>query len=88
MPLKRRLIRKIQKTYAARTASPNGAVRWASGAPDTACEGKIPYPDLTAAGLALQRLRSQGRPGLMIYRCPFCHKFHVGHQKKQMMRVM
>jgi hypothetical protein len=49
-----------------------------------ACEGKVrhasPRAALAALGITANRLaRSLGRHDLNIYRCGFCHGWHVGH---------
>jgi hypothetical protein len=81
VPLKYRQIRKLREKKAGKPASPHAAIRWATGSPDTACTGKIRYPDLSSAG---QGVRGSNLP-LEAYRCLYCGGYHLGHKKSARM---
>jgi hypothetical protein len=51
------------------------------------CKGKKKYATETSAGidmLKLWALDPKEVDNLNVYRCPNCHKWHVGHKPKEM----
>lgn len=50
----------------------------------SACKGKHPYPSWSVASAALRRgqkareAKGEDRVVLHVYRCPHCHRYHVG----------
>ena len=40
------------------------------------CVGKVPFPSMNAAVTAKKRMKSRS---LKIYRCGFCHHYHLAH---------
>lgn len=50
---------------------------------ERSCEGKIPHRSKHSAKLEKKRLkRMAGKPlrDLVVYKCVFCRKFHLGHE--------
>jgi hypothetical protein len=42
------------------------------------CEGKQGYPSFKIAHEALKDMKGT-RNGMQVYRCPYCHDYHIGH---------
>lgn len=52
------------------------------GNPRRQCDGKIPYRDKADAKRARSRAETHGilrRGRMVIYRCPWCSNWHLGH---------
>lgn len=49
------------------------------------CGGKVRHVDAGAAGFAKRRAAERGQL-VRVYRCPFCHGYHVGHFKPFVVR--
>ena len=45
------------------------------------CEGKIQYPDESAAAEIAKRLTRRDSTRMSWYRCKFCKKWHIGHRQ-------
>lgn len=51
---------------------------------DRMCDGKLRHATREAAG---KQKAALGYVGLEIYRCRFCHAYHVGHSQRRTPRV-
>lgn len=48
-----------------------------------ACFGKIQHKSMLAAQYYLDNLGHRDKANLNIYKCPYCHFYHLGHNKKK-----
>lgn len=46
------------------------------------CQGKNPYNDWEFAKRIAKRQSKETGLNLQPYKCPYCHKIHIGHKKK------
>lgn len=51
------------------------------------CEGKVSFDTWSLAYTVAKRRGSNGKKG-GVYRCRFCHKFHIGRSSKHRRRLM
>jgi glycerate-2-kinase len=57
-----------------------------AGLPIKMCLGKRSYQTRKMAEAVLHKAKKSGiivTESMHSYRCPFCSKFHIGHQKKR-----
>lgn len=47
-----------------------------------ACEGKIKYPDSASAKKVIWYMKHKDG-WLNVYKCKFCHCYHIGHAPKR-----
>lgn len=48
-----------------------------------ACFGKIAHGSMLAAEFILSRMGGKDSQLLEVYKCPFCDKYHIGHDWKK-----